>query len=442
MNTIPEAPDKEPSFAPAGSGMACFMILMQALLLCALTPLAVAFGLPYLFLRLVVARPPNIPSPKTTRRYLKGAIFAHEEVAVSMRIRLLLSMLLFLSVCPLFAFAWFLDDVLFRGYRDESISRPLFLITGSRSGSTQLSQYLEDHPQVVSHPLLQQAFPYIWLWKLVPWLLGRWVPPERVLQLLVDATRPEFLERKELHPFKPETYEVIFSGSQLVNHCIAMGPEMFAEGYGWGRPTPENRHFWEEDLVENIHSVGKKLLYFAGPNPDGTPKTLFIKGHFLGSASVLEKRYPYAHFLTVLRHPSQRIRSIVNFFRVAPEVCRNGAIPWPWLVHYGQTVEVDYCLYEQEWYQARTDRVTVIRFRDYVAQLEETLKRIYERGLPHIDPTGFIPTTHAKRKRSGYSVDRSYAQMQVDEEALLAPLQDYIAWVEAGGLSNGPPHDQ
>ena len=393
-------------------------------------PLALVFGLPYLVIRIFVSRPPNIPSPTTVRRYLKKAIFAHPEVLVLMRIRLFLSMLLFLSFCPLFAFAWYLDDVLFGGYRRVSIVKPLFFITASRSGSTQLSQYLEDNPQIVSHPFLLQSFPYIWLWKLLPKLVGRWFSEEKVYKMLADVIRSEFVERKELHPFKPETYEVIFSVSQLVNHSMAMGPEMFAEGYGWGRTKPENIHFWQEDLVNNMDAVGKKLLYFAGPNPDGTTKTLLIKGHFLGSASTLEKKYPDAHFLTVLRHPSQRIRSIINFFRVAPEVCRNGAIPWSWLVHHGQNVEVDYCLYEKEWYQARPDNTTVIRFRDYVTDLEKTLKTIYDRCLPHIDSNGFIKQTHVKRKRTGYSVDRSYAQMNIDERVLLEPLQDYIAWVE------------
>ena len=427
---MPESTKEEPDFPAAGPGEACLVIVKQTVSLAVLTPIALGLWLPYLAVRLVAARPPNIPSPRTVRRYLGSAGRAHAAVAVSMRVRLVLSMLLFLSACPLFAFAWYLDDVLFRGYRRVPITKPLFLITASRSGSTQLSQYLEDHPQIVSHPLLMQAFPYIWLWKLAPRLLGRWFTAERLLALLTDATRPEFLERKELHPFKPETYEVIFSGSQLVNHCIAMGPEMFAEGYGWGRPTPDNVHFWEEDLVDNIDAVGRKLLYFAGPNPDGSPRTLFIKGHFLGSASVLEQRYPDAHFLTVLRHPSARIRSIMNFFRVAPEVCRNGAIPWPWLVHYGQTVEVDYCLYEKEWYEARPDNTTVIRFRDYVADLQQTLETIYARCLPHVDATGYIPSSHVERKRSGYSVDRTHAQLQVDEAALLEPLQAYIAWVE------------
>lgn len=430
MLTIPDVIDDEPSFAPAGTGMACLLILKQTLLLLLTTPLVLAFGLPYLAIRLVVSRPPNIPSPKSVRRYLKKAILAHDNVLLSMRIRLLLSMLLFLSACPLLAFAWYLDDVFFRGYRRVSISNPLFLITASRSGSTQLSQYLEDNPQVVSHPFLLQAFPYIWLWTLVPKLVGRWFSEEKVYKMLTDVMRPEYLERKEMHPFRPETYEVIFSTSQLVNHSMAMGPEMFAEGYGWGRPKPENIHFWQEDLVDNIDAVGKKLLYFAGPNPDGTPKTLLIKGHFLGSASILEEKYPDAHFLTILRHPSQRIRSIINFLRVAPEVCGNGAIPWDWLVYHGQTVEVDYCLYEKEWYQARPDKTTVIRFRDYASDIENTMKTIYKRCLPHVDPDGFVHQTHVKRKRTGYSIDRSYAQLSIDEEVLLEPLQDYIAWVE------------
>ena len=114
----------------------------------------------------------------------------------------------------------------------------------------------------------------------------------------------------------------------------------------------------------------------------------------------------------------------------APEVCSNGAIPWSWLVHYGKTVEVEYCLYEKEWYEAHPDNSTVIRFRDYVADLEQTLKTIYERCLPHVDSEGFIHQTHVQRKRTEYSVDRSYEQLHMDEKVLLEPLKDYISWVE------------
>ncbi|MEC8379761.1 MAG: sulfotransferase [Myxococcota bacterium] len=430
MNPAQDKLKNEPPLSPAGMGEACLFIIKQILLLLLTTPLALVFGIPYLVLRLGISRPPNLPNPKTVKRYLKKAIFAHDEVHPSMRIRLVLSILLFLSACPLLAFAWYIDDIFFPEYRKTTIVKPLFLITGSRSGSTQLAQYLEDNPQIVSHPFLMQSFPYIWLWKLMPKLFGKFLTEEKILNMLKDAIRPEFLERKELHPFKPETYEVVFSVSQLINHSMVMGPQMFAEGYGWGRSVPENRYYWEEDLVNNIDAIGKKLLFFSGPNPDGTPKTLFIKGHFLASASILEKKYPDAHFLTVLRHPSKRIRSIINFFRVAPEVCRNGAIPWPWLVYFGQTVEVDYCLSEMEWYQARPDKTTVIRFRNYVADLEQTLKTIYGRCLPHIDPTGFVHKDHVKRQRTGYSVDRSYTQLNIDENELLQPLEEYITWVE------------
>jgi len=423
---------QEPEFPPAGTPRMVLQILQKSVLLLLLLPLALMCGVAYGLVRIFAARPPNIPSPKTVRRYFLKTLYAHPEVAVTMQISVLLNMLIFLSVCPLFAGAWYLDDVLYPKYRRTLIQKPLFLITGSRSGSTQLSQYLEDNPQIVSHPLLQQSFPYIWMWKLLPRLLGRWFPEDKLTQMVSDTLRAEFLQRKEMHPFKPETYEVIFSASQLVNHCIVLGPQMFAEGYGWGQTTPENAHFWEEDLVNNIDAVGKKMLYFAGPNPDGSAKTLLIKGHFLGSATRLEQRYPDAHFLTILRHPSPRIRSIINFFRVAPEVCSNGAIPWSWLVHYGQQVEVNYCLYEKQWYEARPDNTTVLRFREYVSDIEETLRTIYQRCLPNVEMEGFIIREHTPRKRTGYSVDRSYEQMNIDEQQLLAPLQEYIDWVESG----------
>lgn len=60
--------DGEPTLPPAGPGKASLIILQQVLLLVLLAPLALGLGLPYLALRLVVARPPNLPSPPTVRR--------------------------------------------------------------------------------------------------------------------------------------------------------------------------------------------------------------------------------------------------------------------------------------------------------------------------------------------------------------------------------------
>ena len=121
------------------------------------------------------------------------------------------------------AFAWFLDDVLFPGYRDTSIIKPLFLITGSRSGSTQLSQYLEDNPQIVSHPFCCSLSPTFGS-ETVAKLLGRWMSEDKVYKMVAGAIRPEFLERKEspssLRPM------IVFSVSQLVNHSFAMGRDV------------------------------------------------------------------------------------------------------------------------------------------------------------------------------------------------------------------------
>lgn len=177
-----------------------------------------------------------------------------------------------------------------------------------------------------------------------------------------------------------------------------------------------------------IEQLGKKLLYHAGPKADGSPRTLLFKGHFLASADVLEARFPDAHFLTIVRDPARRIRSLINFLRVMPETHCNGAIPWPWLTTFAREVEVSYCLREQRWYQSRPHNSTVVRFTDYVADLEGTLTLIYQRCLPNVDPTGYIPTTHAPRQRTNYAINRTLAEVGIDEQALLAPLQSYRQW--------------
>ena len=282
--------------------------------------------------------------------------------------------------------------------------------TGSRSGSTQLSQYLGDNPQIVSHPFAAVVPLHLAL-KLLPKLLGRWMSEDKVYKMVADA-RPEFLERKECTPLNWDL-EVVFSVPNW-STTVLLWDQMFAEGYGWGRPTPDNIHFWQEDLVDNIDAVGKKLLYFSGPNDDSSSKTLFIKGHFLGSASW---KYSDAHFLTVLRLLLKKIE-LINFFRVAPEVCKNGAIPWDWLVHCGQAVKSIVYLYEK-WYEAhRTTRPS------FDSKLCCRFRRASQPSMSaacHVD-SSFIHQTHAKRKSRIFRWPK-YAELNMDETLLLEPLR-------------------
>jgi hypothetical protein len=396
-----------------------------------LLPVSILCGLFYVPLRLIFSRPPMVVNPKQCRYYVSKALTAQAPdggITASMRLRVLLNIAITVLVGPLMGLAWFVDEILFPQHKKTPIVRPLFQISAARSGSTQMTHYLEAHPQVVTPTFLQQAFPYLWLWKLAPMTLGRLFSEEKVLSIFQQTLRPEFLQRHEFHPFKSDTFEILYSTFQLVNLCMLLGPDALAEGLGWASATPDSAPFWEGEMVDMIEQLGRKLLYHAGPSEDGSPRVLLVKGHFLASADTLESRFPDAHFLTIVRDPARRIRSLINFLRVAPDNNLNGAIPWGWLVAFAERVEVTYCLREKAWYQARPDKTTVIRFDDYVRDIEGTLSTVYARCLPDVSPDGHIPTEHAPRERKNYDINRTLDQLNIDEEALLEPLQDYVQW--------------
>ena len=186
-----------------------------------------------------------------------------------------------------------------------------------------------------------------------------------------------------------------------------------------------------DDELRFLDALGRKTLLEARPDPEGQPRRLLIKGHFLLAAPALAARYPDARFLTVLRAPERRLQSLINFLRCQGTVAPCPAVPWPWLVEYACTAEVAYCETEQTWFQepARPRRC-VVRFDDYLRDLPGTMQAVYHACLDR-DLSPHVPRVHAARVRSDYSVDRSLAELGVDEAALKERLAAYRRWCAA-----------
>jgi hypothetical protein len=91
--------------------------------------------------------------------------------------------------------------------------------------------------------------------------------------------------------------------------------------------------------------------------------------------------------------------------------------------------ESAYCEIEKDWFtRADGPRRCVLRFSEYVRDLEGTMSRVYAECLdtPSLPP--HVPREHAPRERENYLIDRSLADVGVDEEALNERLADYISW--------------
>jgi hypothetical protein len=388
----------------------------------------------YGLLALRYGRAPNVPRGRQLARYLRLAWTVRPPppgLSPYDRAWLSLSVLRLTATVPWFGTAWLLDEVLYgERLRAVRIAAPLIEMSGARSGSTQLAHYLEEDPHLVAPTLLQCMFPFRWAWRLAAATIGRVVAPETIRERALAGMPPAFHERHETDPFRTDTFEI----PVMTRHCnhlsLRLGPDVLAEDFALGPRTPPNHAFWEEDFMGLFDGIARKVLLDAEPGPDGRPPRLFIKGHFLAAAPFLERRYPDAVFLTVIREPGPRLRSTVNFLRSTPfHEALGGPPPWGWLGAGIAKSEAAYCEIEQAWF-TRPDgpRRCVVRFSDYVRDLEGTMARVYRECLGLSTLPAHVPREHTPRRRHGYTYDRSLAQVGVDEAALDARLAEYRAW--------------
>ncbi len=437
---VPEHLPGEPAPSPTASTPELLLRLVwRSITISLLFALTAGLWPIYLVMALIWGLPPNVPRLSQINRYLRLTWTERPSdpgLSLLARAWITLSILRKIAVVPLWGTAWLLDEALYgRALRATPVVAPLIEISAARSGSTQLARYLEDDPHLAAPSMLQSVFPYLWLWKLAPHTLGRFITPDHVRHKMEEVMPREFLQRHEGDPFRTDTFDAALYISHMNFMSLLLGPEVIADDFAMGVIAPHNRDLWERHFVDLLDGIGRKTLLHAGPAPDGKPRRFFVKGHFLAAADALERRYPDARFLTMIREPAPRFQSGVNFLRANPRDPVLGNTPWVWLGAGLVRTEVAYCVAEQDWF-TRTGgaRRTVLRFTEYVRNLEEAMGKVYRECLDTPELPSHVPRQHPPRERTNYLLNRSLASVGVDEAALNATLADYIRWCrgEAG----------
>jgi hypothetical protein len=377
--------------------------------------------------------PPNVPRLAQAARYLRLAWTVRPPApGLSFVARCWLTATIAQKVllAPVKGLAWLLDELLYgRALDTTPVEEPVFVVSAARSGSTQIALYLEQDPDLVAPNLLQSMFPYLWLWRLAPRTIGRLISADQVREKTRSMMPPELLERHEGDPFRLDTFDGAFYSFHLNHLSPSLGPQTMVEEFHFGVFAPHNRRLWEEDFVELVDRIGRKTLLHAGPGAVGSPRRLLLKGHFLCGASALERRYPNACFLTVIREPAPRLRSGINYLRVNPADPVLGPIPWVWLATALERTESEYCEVEHAWFTgAGSARRCVVRFSEFVHDLETAMSNVYRCCCDVKELPSHVPTSHAPRERANYSVNRSLADLGIDERALSARLASYVEW--------------
>lgn len=410
----------------------------------------------YAALRLVLPRPPHIPS---LRRYLR---LLYRIVCESppppglpprQRLFLLLHVLRRGAALPLRGLAWYLDDLLYGpALAGQRIVAPLFELSAARSGSTQIAHYLEDDPQLVTPTSGQTEVPYLWLWRIFEFAFAHGLSKDKLRELVHKSYPAEFLQRHELDPLRTDTFEMQFCHAQLVGITLFLGPQAMLQEMDNAALSPCSRDMWQDDFLRYLDGIARKRLLLArlsgdtllGDDPPAgggggparrLPRRLMIKGHFLNVADDLARRYPDACFLTMVRAPAARLQSVINFHRVQPRPPGVQPPPWNWLVERSLDGEIDYCDRELVWFSTSTSgpgRRVVVRFSDYVRDLAGTMQHVYRSCLSADEVPPHVPKTHTARARTGYAIDRSLDQLHIDRDWLSRRLADYIDWCGEG----------
>ncbi len=407
------------------------VLLKKTLGLVLVTALALPFWPLYLLLRIFWPRPPIVPSTSRLIRCIRMILTERSEHSPNliMRLSLLLELARYTVGDGFMGFAWLLDELIWgRDLQRVRVIEPIYEISAARSGSTQLARYLEDDPHLCAPNVLQETFPFIWLWRIAPFF-ERFLPHGWLEKMGHKMLPAEHHERHEVDPLHTDTFEMLFlMPFQLGSFFVTMNPRTFAEDLCLSRVQESSRELWENDFLRFIDAIGRKTLMEARPDPSGLPRRLFIKGHFLLVAPHLAKKHPDARFLTMIRVPEKRFQSLINFLRCQPTVAPCPAVPWPWIVEGVCTADVAYCETEMAWFQNPDGPIRcVIPFDDYIRDLEGTIRKVYRECLNR-ELSPHVPRVHAPRVRTNYSVDRSLEQLGVDENALKKRLEKYRQW--------------
>lgn len=381
----------------------------------------------YLLLGAWLGRPPHVPSTARCVR-LMGRVLSEplSELHPSVRWRLALTIVDRWLQVPGHALAWWLDELLYGRQLDAvRVVEPVFELSAARSGSTQLAHYVEDDPEICAPSTIGTGWPYMWLWRLVTPTIGRFFTMDDAEAAFIRQLPPAFLERHEFSLRRTDSFEIVFMHHLLGDITWYLGPSGYLEEHGPVAQTDLNREYWQ-DFVRFLDRFGSKTLLTTG-----RPR-LMVKGHFLAVADDLERLYPDARFLTVLRRPDRRVQSTLAHHRWQPTEPGFPPVPWSWIIDRDVPLEVEYCDVEMAWFQRQGGaRRCVIRFEDYVHDLEGTMARVYRECLDRQELPPHVPRVHAPRKRHSYSEDRSLAELGVDTAWLERRLDAYYRWCGA-----------
>jgi omega-hydroxy-beta-dihydromenaquinone-9 sulfotransferase len=284
-------------------------------------------------------------------------------------------LLLFTAFLALVWLGRMLDTLLFRGWRKQSVIAPVLIIATPRSGTTAMQRLLAMDEANFRPLLMYEMILGSVMWIRIVRALVAVAPP---LRRCGDSIGRFFFgkwdDRHRIRLDLPEEDETIFVYTFASEAIYLLFPyvDRLPEA-GFTDILPER----EADAMMRFYKTTvQRLLYSSGGE-----KTLLAKSTSgLGRIKTLQRAFPDARFIHLIRHPAESIPSHVSVFYPT------------WAAHSPEIAKASptsraYAGLAASWYRHMLSEAPAIperqyvrvMYTDFVADPEATVRRIYDR---------------------------------------------------------------
>lgn len=235
------------------------------------------------------------------------ATLKSREITRRERLALLGYMLKELFYLPPTVLLWWIDDLIFRGYRTTKVPPPLFIISQPRSGTTFLLRTLAKDERVfftLKH--LDWRVSSILAWWIIDRLgLRRWC---EAINYWPNTEFGRLASKMHAHTMGSIEGHGVFFEERMFHHYFTFRrfpfPEVMRRMEIGGELSPREK----KKLVRGLKRAVQKYVYYHGE----TRRWLTKENENVEIYRLVYEAFPDAHFLAILRDPQDFARSYIS----------------------------------------------------------------------------------------------------------------------------------
>lgn len=392
----------------------------------------------YILLHLIIfligmfdfVRIPHIPNWRQLFWTLKFEIF-HPGLSPMKRVALLWRQFKVIVAFILLAPWWLLEELY--NYREVELPQMVFIICTPRTGSTNLHRIMARDSRVLAPTLTDMLAPFISLTKLGQ-IFGNPDLPSQTLEKFIMFLNGNFNDIHRFHDTGVNVVEELgnLTLSQWFNEMIM--PPYFHPDILENYPIAKFPKYLKQRILDYAVIAIKKFAYLH--KDEGHPflvcKT--IEPHIF-DVNELEKRFPNAKFITLVRDPKKQICSRFSFYAAQQKISHDLDIDtqkWGGIISERTRESSEFVM--QYFFREKRKNCLALTFQEFIADLPKTYAKIYDFIGAKYEGSNFEAIVKKEvEEHKKFSGKRKYKNVKfedfkIDEEKFQESFAEYYSY--------------